>query len=205
MGKAIAAWFLVAAAAAAPVATPRDVVQAAVNHVIVVVQERQDEMWATPDGATKRRAELRRIAGDLFDFDEMARRALSRHWTSRTPSEQVEFVQLFTDLLERTYISRIESYAGERILYPAEVIDGSYATVRSRIVVPKRRTETPLDYRLHLVDGRWKVFDIAIDGVSFVSTYRIEFNRIIQQSSYASLVERMRKQRLQIDALAHRR
>jgi len=76
--------------------------------------------------------------------------------------------------------------------------------VRSRIL-SRRRTETLLDYRLHLVDGkRWKVFDISIDGVSFVSTYRSEFSRIIQSSSYASLVERMRKKRLEIDALVRK-
>jgi phospholipid transport system substrate-binding protein len=99
-------------------------------------------------------------------------------------------------------MSRLESYAGETISYPTEVVDGNYATVRSRIVT--RRSETALDYRLHLDGGRWRVFDISVDGVSFVSTYRSEFNRIIQASSYSSLLDRLRKKRIEIDALARR-
>jgi phospholipid transport system substrate-binding protein len=195
MGKALAAWLLVAAAAASQGGPPRDVVQGAVTRVIAIVSEE-------PDSAEHRREELRRIAADVFDFDEMARRALSRHWAARSKAEQAEFRELFTDLLERTYVSRLESYAGEKITYPTEVVDGNYATVRSRIVT--RRSETALDYRLHLDGGRWRVFDISVDGVSFVSTYRSEFNRIIQASSYSSLLDRLRKKRIEIDALARR-
>ena len=204
MEKLFATLVLVAAATAGT-ASPRDLVQASVTRVLAVVTEQAESDRAPKiDALERRRAEVRRLATDLFDFDEMARRALSRHWAPRTKAEQTEFIELFTDLLERTYVSRIESYAGEKITYPSEVVDGEYATVRSRIL-SRRRTETLLDYRLHLVDGkRWKVFDISIDGVSFVSTYRSEFSRIIQSSSYASLVDRMRKKRLEIDALVRK-
>jgi phospholipid transport system substrate-binding protein len=204
MEKLFATLFLVAAATASN-ASPRDVVQNAVARVVAIVGESSDaERTAKADVVDRRRAEVRRLASEIFDFDEMARRALSRHWAPRTKVEQTEFVELFTDLLERTYVARIESYAGERISYPTEIIDGEYATVRSRIVT-RRRAETLLDYRLHLVDGkRWKVFDISVDGVSFVATYRSEFSRIVQSSSYAALVDRMRKKRLEIDALARK-
>jgi phospholipid transport system substrate-binding protein len=204
MEKLFAALFLVAAATAGN-ASPRDVVQNAVTRVLAVVGAPADaDRVSKTDAVDRRRAEVRRLASGLFDFDEMARRALSRHWASRSKAEQTAFVELFTDLLERTYVARIESYAGERITYPTEIIDGEYATVRSRLVT-RRRAETLLDYRLHLAEGkRWKVFDISVDGVSFVATYRSEFNRIIQSSSYASLVDRMRKKRLEIDALTRK-
>jgi phospholipid transport system substrate-binding protein len=201
MGKGLAAWFLVAVAAAAP-GTPREVVQSAVTRVLAVVVEHSDaERSPRADVVEKRRREMRKIASEIFDFEEMARRALSIHWAARTKAEQTEFTELFTELLERTYVARIESYAGEKVSYPNEIIDGNYATVRSRVMT-RRRSETNLDYRLHLEDGKWKVFDISVDGVSFVATYRSEFNRIIQASSYPALVERMRKKRLEIDALA---
>src|SRR2546428_239010 len=145
----------------------------------------------------KVRLEIRRIATDLFDFDEVSRRALSRHWAARTSQEQAEFISLFTDLLERSYVGKIESYSGEKIAYTGELVDGDYATVRSRIV-SKRRTETALDYRLHRAGGRWKVYDVMIDGVSFVPTYRSEFNRIIQSSSWDDLMNRLRKKRIEI-------
>ena len=195
MGKAFMAWLLVASAVAAPATSPSDLVQSAVGRVVAVVQPPQPDGDLSPaqrQAREQRRLEVRRIAADLFDFDEISRRALSRNWTSRSPDEQAEFVRLFTSLLERTYLGRIESYSGEKILYLGEVVDGPFATVRSKVVT-KRRTETPLDYQLHLRDGRWKVYDVLIDHVSFVATYRSEFARIIQRESYAALVERLRK------------
>ena len=201
MGKSIVALLLVAATTAS--ASPREVVQRAVSRAIEVIDasgqaspgERGGVMGAF--SSVRRRAQIRAVAEELFDFEEVARRALSVHWAARTAAERSEFIGLFTDLLERAYIGRIESYAGEKIVYPAEKIDGDFAIVRSRIL-PKRRSvdarvhETSLEYRLHKKDGRWKVYDVIIDGVSFVSTYRSQFDRIIKGASYQVLVDRLR-------------
>ena len=121
----------------------------------------------------------------------------------RSRAEQVEFIGLFTDLLERSYVGKIEAYSGEKIVYMGDSVDGDYASVRSRIIT-KRRNDTSLDYKLHRVNGRWKVYDVLIDGVSFVSTYRSEFNRIIQSSSYDELVERLRKKQIEIRTVGAR-
>jgi phospholipid transport system substrate-binding protein len=206
MGKAFLAWMLVATAVAAPVTTPREVVQSAVSRVVLAIQRADMESDPAPArlATQQRRLEVRRIATDLFDFDEISRRALSRHWTARSPEEQAEFVRLFTDLLERTYLGRIESYSGEKIVYMGETVDGPFATVRSKVVT-RRRGETPLDYRLHLRDGRWKVYDVLIDHVSFVATYRSEFGRILQKESYAALVDRLRKHNVDAAALVRSR
>ena len=203
MGKTLAAWLLVAAAAAAPAVGPRDVVQSAVTRVVLALQRTDSESDASPTRRLfeeQRRSEIRRVAAELFDFDEISRRALSRYWTSRTPEEQAEFTRLFTDLLERTYIGRIEAYSGEKILYTGEIVDGPFASVRAKVLT-RRNTETPLEYRLHLKDGRWKVYDILIDNVSFVATYRSEFSRILQRESYAVLLDRLRKQSVEGAAL----
>lgn len=209
MGKTVAAWFLMAAAASAPASTPRDTVQSGVARVIHTIE---DARYSAAErrvadrlgGDDKVRVEIRRIATDLFDFEECARRALSRHWAGRTKAEQAEFVALFTDLLERSYVGKIEAYSGEKIVYTGELIDGEYATVRSRIIT-KRRTETGLDYRLRRVDGRWKVYDVLIDGVSFISTYRSEFNRIIQSSSWDDLMDRLRRKQIEIRTVVDHR
>ena len=206
MTKVLAAWFLVASAAASPAVMPRDVVQGAVARVIATLEEAKfnqpgEVLTAVGPNAERVRGEIRRIATDLFDFDEVARRALSRHSAGRTRAEQTEFTSLFTDLLERSYVGKIETYSGEKIVYTGEVVDGNYATVRSRIIT-RRRTDTALDYRMHEIDGRWKVYDVLIDGVSFVSTYRSEFNRVIQSSSYEELIERLRKKRIDVLAVS---
>jgi phospholipid transport system substrate-binding protein len=209
MDKSIAAALLVfASLAGSPATTPRQIVQSAVERVVAVLEgtepsrDRADRVEPRVPGDARPRAEIRKIAGDLFDFDEMARRTLSRHWAGRTRAERAEFVTLFTDLLERSYVGRIEGYAGEKINYVGESLEGGYAVVRSRIVPARGRTETTLDYRLHRRDGRWMVYDVLIDGVSFVSTYRGQFNRVISASSYGGLVDALRKGRLPVKTAA---
>src|SRR5262245_19063863 len=211
MDKSIAAALMLFASVAAPPAnTPRQAVQSAVERAVAVLdgteleRDRAQRGEARVPTAERPRAQLHRIALDLFDFEEMARRTLSRHWATRSRAEQTEFVILFTDLLERSYMGRIESYAGERILYLGEQVDGGFAVVRSKIVPPRQRRETSVDYRLHARNGRWKVYDVLIDGVSFVSTYRSEFNRVITASSYSALVDALRTRRLQVTVLDRR-
>jgi phospholipid transport system substrate-binding protein len=191
MGRTLAAWLMVAGAMASPVAGPRKTVERAVVSLVGVLQQSDADGRAQAD----RRAEIRRIARGLFDFDEFARRTLSRHWAGRTDSERAEFVGLFTNLLERSYLNRLEAFAGERIVYTAEVIDGPYATVSSKLLAP-RRSAIRLDYRMRWRDGRWQAYDVLIDGVSFVATYRAQFDRLIQAESYSALVERLRKRTL---------
>jgi len=112
----------------------------------------------------ERRAALRGIANEAFDFEEMAKRALARHWRERTPAEQKEFVQLFADLMERSYVSKIELYGGEKIRYAGESVEGEQATVRTKIVT-KQGTEVLVDYRMHRRDDRWLVYDVVIEGI----------------------------------------
>ena len=206
MGKSLIV-LLLTAAVVAPGASPREVVQRSVTRVVEIVDASGQPSPGDRGGLTgavasvRRRTQIRAISDELFAFDEVARRALSVHWGERTPAERTEFVSLFTDLLARAYIGRIESYAGEKIVYTAEKIDGDFAVVRSRIV-PNRRAdarthETGLEYRLLKKDGRWKVYDVVVDGVSFVSTYRSQFDRIIKASSYSALVDRMRDPRME--------
>jgi phospholipid transport system substrate-binding protein len=190
MGKSLVAWLMVAGAIAAP-AGPREVVQTAVGRVIAAMQQDPARQQA--------RAEIRKAAASLFDFQEMARRTLTRHWTGRAPEEQAEFVRLFTDLLEGSYIARIESWSGEKIVYTSEAVDGGFASVRSKIIT--RRAEVGIEYRLLQRDGRWRVYDVLMDGVSFVATYRSEFERIIQQSSWAGLMDKLRKRAIHTTAI----
>lgn len=203
MGRALATWLLIATAGAQGM-TPRDVVQSAVTRVVQALEAAagrpEPVRVGRPQGP---RTEIRQIATELFDFGEVGRRALGRHWTGRSHEEQTEFVALFTDLLERAYVGKIEAYSGEQIVYANEVVDGDYAVVRSR-VNNKRRAEVALDYRLHRTDRGWKVYDVLIDGVSFVSTYRSEFNRIIQLHSWDELMDRLRKKQIPVRTVTDR-
>jgi phospholipid transport system substrate-binding protein len=162
-------------------------------HADEVLRVVQDPALLAEARAGERRAAIRQIAEQVFDFEETARRALGRHWQGRTPAERQEFVALFTDLIEHAYVARIEDYAGEHITYVGEAVEQDTATVET-VLVTRAGAEMPIDYRMHGVDGRWRVFDVRIEGVSLVANYRAQFNRIVQQESFQGLVDRLRAQ-----------
>ncbi len=141
--------------------------------------------------ARDRRAAVRKIANDIFDFGETARRSLGRHWQPRSPAERDEFVQLFSDLLERSYISKVELYGGEKIQYLSDTIEGDQGKVQTKLLT-KGGSEIPIEYRMHKKGDRWLVYDVIIEGVSLIANYRTQFNKIIQTASYQELVKKMK-------------
>jgi phospholipid transport system substrate-binding protein len=160
--------------------------RARIDRVVGILEDA--DLRARPEA---RRAALRTAAADMFDFTEITRRALGRHWQTATPIEREELVPAFTALLERAYLGRIEQYSGERIVMAGETVDGELATVRTRLI-GKGGVETPVDYRLYRAGHRWLAYDVAVEGVSLVANYRAQFNKIIQTSSTQGLVQRLR-------------
>ena len=146
--------------------------------------------------STDKRAAVRKVANEVFDVTETARRALGRHWNGRTQAERDEFVTLFADLLERTYISKIDLYGGERLKYTGEVIDGDYALVRARIITNKG-SEVPVEARMLKRGDQWLIYDIIIENVSLIMNYRTQFDRIIRTASFQELVRKLKDNREQ--------
>jgi phospholipid transport system substrate-binding protein len=175
-----------AARDAASTGTPTEQLRARVERVVTILEDPQ--LKAKP---AARRAALRTAATDIFDFTEITRRSLGRHWQTMSQAEREDLVGLMTALLERSYLGRIEQYSGERIVFAGETAEADLATVRTRLV-SKGGIETPVDYRLYKVGDRWLVYDVAVEGVSLVANYRAQFNKIIQTSSAQGLVERLR-------------
>ncbi len=158
-----------------------------------VLQILDDPKLQGPEKRQERQQRMQQISHEVFDWEEMAKRALARHWRERTPPQQQEFVALFRDLVERSYMTRLEAAAGERqnILYTGEQVDGTRAVVKTRVVT-RRNLEVPIDYRLNKADGRWQIYDVVIEGISLVNNYRSQFNRILASSSYDDLVQKMK-------------
>jgi phospholipid transport system substrate-binding protein len=167
---------------------PTDQIKSTVDKALTVLR---DPQLKPPAKLKDRRSQLKQILFARFDFTEMAKRALGANWRRRTPQEQEEFVQLFTDVLERAYADIIESYTDEKILYINERIDGSFADVNSKIVTSKG-AEYTINYKAHLVSNEWKVYDVVAENVSLVNNYRSQFNRVISHSSYEDLVTRLK-------------
>ena len=181
---------LVSAPSLTPAGEPQDKVRETVDAELAVLQ---DKYLQGPEHTEKRREKMRQAVFQRFGFEEMSQRALGQHWQKRTPAEKKEFANLFGELLERSYINKIESYTGEqKVLYTKETIgtDG-YASVRTEIVV-KRDTNVDVEYRLLRRDGNWQVYDVVIEGVSLVNNYRTQFNNIISQESYDALIKKLK-------------
>lgn len=190
-------WFAIAAvllatwtaAASVSAGVPTEQIRSTVDRAILVLKDPR----LKPAAKTKeRRDQLKQILLARFDFTEMAKRALGANWRRLTPKEQEEFVQLFTELLERAYADIIESYAEDKIIYVGERLDGGYADVASKVLA-SNGAEYSLNYKAHLVNSEWRVYDVIAENISVVNNFRSQFNRVITKSSYEELVRRLRE------------
>lgn len=161
------------------------------NYTDAVIRVLEDPALKAETRRGERKAAVRRLAADVFDVNETARRALGIHWQGRTAAERQEFSALFADLLERTYISQIDHFGGERLRFVGELIDDDLAIVRARIVT-RGGMEVPVEARLLRRGDRWLVYDIAVENISLIANYRAQFDKIIRSSSFENLVKRLR-------------
>lgn len=190
-------WFTVAAvvlttwtaAASVTAGVPTEQIRSTVDRAILVLKDPRLKPVAKTN---ERRDQLRQILFGRFDFTEMAKRALGTNWRRRTAREQEEFVQLFTELVERAYSEIIESYTNEKIIYVGERLDGGYADVASKVLAGNG-TEYSLNYKAHFVNSEWRVYDVIAENISVVNNFRSQFNRVIAKSSYEELVRRLRE------------
>ena len=187
--RGIVLYFLICVLATpASAGEPTDQIKSTIDKVIAILN---DPELKAPEKTKERRLLMRGIADERFDWQEMARRSLARHWKDRTDKEKEEFVPLFADLLERTYMNRVENYSGEKVIYTGERVEGKYALV-SLSVFTSKDVEIPIEYRLQKKSDEWLIYDVSIEGVSLVNNYRTQFNSIILNSSYEGLVAKLK-------------
>lgn len=174
--------------------SPTEAVKEMVDEVIDILK---NEELKGPSRTQERRSLLEIAVGRRLDYEEMARRTLALHWRIRTPSEQKEFVELFHAFLSKTYAERLEKYSEEEVRYGKVRTKDSYAEVQTEVASARR--ELSLDYRLLIKADRWSIYDIVVNGVSLVRNYRDQFDRIINRSSYAELVAKLRDRSEEIE------
>jgi phospholipid transport system substrate-binding protein len=175
-------------------ASPTDDVKKTVDEVVRIVADKEMKK-----NETKRRQALKKAISGIFDYSEMAKRSLGKHWNVRTAAEKKQFAELFATLLENSYAAKIESYNNEKIVYIKEIVEEEYAEVKSKVVTAGR-DEFTLDYRLFKQNGKWMVYDVIIEGVSLVSNYRSQFNKIITNSGYDKLVQKLQSKNQELEA-----
>ena len=178
--------FLMPSGAAASDATAQ--LSATMNEfVTILVNTPVAELRQTglPDKALK-------LIHGRFDFSEMTKRSLGAHWQALNANEQQEFIGAYTQMLLRLFGRSVRSAGDETIQYKREVRDGIHASVETKVVSGSRE-DFAIDYRLHDIDGQWKVYDVLIDHISIVNNYRAQFERVIAKSSVKELLQRMKQ------------
>ena len=178
------------APAAAAATTPVQELRTRVDRAVQVLS---DPALKGPAQTNDRRARVRKIADEIFDYGEMSKRALGVHWQQMPAAERERFVRLFSDVLDRAYFEKIDSYSGEKVRYLDAKVDADQATVPTRVTTEKG-TDIPVEYRMHRDQGRWLVHDVIIEGVSLVNNYRSQFDRIIRTASVGELLKRLETQ-----------
>jgi phospholipid transport system substrate-binding protein len=172
---------------------PSDLIKRSTDRILEILR---DPKLRDKSKAAERRKLLRKTADERFDWEEMAKRSLALYWAERSPEEKKEFVSLFSDLLERSYMGKIEGYKNEKVLFTAEKTEGDHSMVETKVLT-QREVEVPINYRLRKKGGEWLIYDVSIEGVSLVNNYRTQFNKILSSSSYAELLKRMKLKQIQ--------
>lgn len=167
---------------------PTEILKTTTDQIIAILV---DPELKGADQAQEKQRRIRKTVDEVFDWEEMSRRTLARHWAKRTDPEKKEFIDLYGKHLERTYRDRIGDYSGEKVLFQDEVIDGNYAGVKAKVLRNDRR-EIEVLYRLKKKDGKWHVYDISIEGVSLINNFRKQFDSIILRSGYGKLIEMLK-------------
>ena len=149
-----------------------------------------------PGRSEERRLQIEQVIRHRVNFLQMAQRALGDPWADLHDMERQEFVKIFVELIRDTMANKIDQYHDDQILYLDEQREGSFACVRTNLIGSK--VDTSVDFRLERHSGDWLVYDLIIDGASIVRNYRTQFSRIIRDSAYAGLVEKMKQRALTV-------
>jgi phospholipid transport system substrate-binding protein len=133
---------------------------------------------------------VREVVEPQFDVQEIAKRTLGTYWQQRTEEERQEFIRLFAEFVQKTYSGVLDRYSTNvKFFYDQERVDDKFAEVDTRIFDPIQNKAFTVTYKMHMVNGKWLVYDVVAENVSMVRNYRNQFSRIINKSSYQDLVQ----------------
>lgn len=180
--------------------SPSEEMRATMETVLATLQ---DPNFKGAEKRDDRHNKLRKIIDPKFDFAEMGKRSLGTYWQRRTPEEQKTFIDLFTDLVETSYLDALDSYNGEKVMIGMDNQHGEFAEVRSKILT-KKGENFAVDYKLHQSSGTWKVYDVVLENISLINNYRSQFNRVIAKSSFEELLNKLKEKQFNAPGKKHK-
>ncbi|SRR5579875_1296574 len=142
---------------------------------------------------------LRGVVEQSFDFTEMSRSALGYHWRDLTPAQRQEFTRVFTQFIEDSYLSKVSDYRGQTVTFTKTIqLAPGYSQVSSKVNQPQGGEPIALDYRLKYIGGQWKIYDVTVDSISIIANYRNQFNRVINNKGFPTLMADLRAKSTQL-------
>jgi phospholipid transport system substrate-binding protein len=167
----------------------QDQLKVTIDNVLEILR---DQSLEGEEKREEKKESLRRVIHERFSYATMSQLSLARHWKKRSDEEKKAFIEMFGQLLEEIYVSKIDDYTGEEVVYVKEFVRGKKAQVYTKIITDT--VEIPIDYRMYKTeDGKWMVYDLVIEGVSLVGNYRSQFDQILRKETYEKLVEDLKK------------
>lgn len=171
-------------------ASPMETVKKPIDRIVLILN---DPTYKTDDRSLRaeQHDKIWQEAMHLFDFTEVSKRTVGRAWKKFTPAERSRFVDVFAKFLGNTYIDKMQGeYNNEKIEYVKEMVRGNKALVKTNLM--RETVSIPIDYRLKIIDGQWRVYDVLVEqGVSLVKNYRVQFRSILQKETPAQLIEKL--------------
>ena len=168
---------------------PTDQIRQTTEKILAIVQA---PALKGADKDEERRQQMKTAVDERFDWAAMAHSAIGKYWRDLSESQRAEFTGLFGELIEKNYMSKVESYSGEKILYKGDKVDGKYG-VAEVVIVTLRGTDIPVSYRVQKKGTEWLVYDVSIEGVSLVNNYRSQIGAILNNSSYDIMIRRIKE------------
>jgi phospholipid transport system substrate-binding protein len=154
----------------------------------------------------KQKDDIKALAANLLDYDELARRSLAQHWAKLNPGQQKEFVSTLRELIERNYVRQLRTNLDYQVQYKNEQVEGEDATVTTVVKVKSqgKNSDAEIVYKMRKIPvndaPEWRVWDVITDEVSLVRNYRTQFNKIITEQSYDALIKKMKKKLAEQDS-----
>lgn len=181
-------FFLAINLAPAFASSPTEQIQQTIEQVLTVVNS------PAQGDESGRKRQLRETLMPRFDWNEMAKQTLGKHWDAAS-ARQSEFIAAFTEFLGNSYAGKIGSYKDEKIIYLNEAVDHDQAQVKTKIV-SSRGEPTAITYQLHRIDDEWKIYDVVVEDISLVVNFRSQFSRILAKGGFDDLLRQLKEKEL---------
>lgn len=135
------------------------------------------------------REKLKVVINDVIDFNSLSQTALGKYWNQISQEDRSDFKHVFSEVVKKSSVKKLNIYKADKIDYKNVSVNGTDAVVT--VQVKYQREITNINYKMHVVNGKWLVYDTVIDNLSTALNYRDQFYKEIEQTSFYDLLDKL--------------